>query len=61
MQFRDSFSAFKAQLASFVDYLRSGQEPYPFAETVELMKIIIAGLHSRAKGGQRIALAEIEL
>ena len=61
MQFRDSFSAFKAQLTSFVDYLRSGQEPYPFAETVELMKIIIAGLHSRAKGGQRIALAEIEL
>jgi len=61
MQFRDSFFAFKAQLASFVDYLRSGQEPYPFAETVELMKVIIAGLRSRAEGGQRIALAEIEL
>lgn len=61
MQFRDSFFAFKAQLTSFVGYLRSGQEPYPFAETTELMKIMIAGLHSRANGGQRIALAEIKL
>ncbi|MGB7191387.1 MAG: Gfo/Idh/MocA family oxidoreductase [Acidobacteriaceae bacterium] len=61
MQCCDSFFAFKAQLASFVDYLRSGQEPYSFAETVELMKIVIAGIRSRAQGGQRIALAEIEL
>lgn len=61
MQFHDSFFAFKAQLASFVDYLRSGQEPYPFAETVELMTIVIAGLHSRAKNGRRVALAEIQL
>jgi predicted dehydrogenase len=60
-QFRDSFSAFKAQLADFVLYLRSGQNSYPFAETVALMKIIIAGIQSKAEGGRRIELDEITL
>jgi hypothetical protein len=60
VHFRDSFFAFKAQLTAFVDYLKSGRSPYPFAETVELMKMIIAGVRSRAEGGRRIALAEIE-
>jgi len=59
-RFVDSFFAFKAQLESFVEYLRTGRSPYPFAETVELMKIIIAGIRSRAEAGRRVAISEIQ-
>ncbi len=58
-QFRDTFSAFKAQLVAFVEYLRTGRLPFPFAETVELMKIIIAGIRSRAENGRTVRLSEI--
>lgn len=47
----DSFHAFKAQLVAFVDYLRTGRSPVDFNETVELMKVIIAGIQSREQGG----------
>ena len=33
----DSFWAFRRQLEAFVDYLRTGELPFPFAETVELI------------------------
>lgn len=58
-QFRDTFFAFKAQLVAFVDYLRTGQLPFPFSETVELMKIIIAGIRSREQAGRTVSLSEI--
>lgn len=58
-RFTDSFTAFKAQLQAFVDYLSTGRAPFPFAQTVEQMRIIIAGLVSRAEGGRRVSLAEI--
>jgi hypothetical protein len=57
--FGDTFHAFKAQLVAFVNYLKTGERPFPFAETVELMKIVIAGIKSREEGGGRIALSEI--
>jgi predicted dehydrogenase len=44
---RDSFYSFKKQLESFVEYIRTGERPFPFEETVELMKIVIAGIMSR--------------
>jgi predicted dehydrogenase len=56
---QDTFFAFKAQLAAFVEYLRTGRPPFPFAETVELMKIVIAGIRSREQAGRRVALEEI--
>lgn len=56
---RDSYFAFKAQLQAFIDYLRTGVLPFAFAETVELMKLIIGGIRSRERGGQEIAIAEI--
>jgi hypothetical protein len=43
----DTFYAFKSQLQSFVDFLRSGKYPYPFSETEELMKLVIGGIESR--------------
>ena len=56
----DSFYSFKAQLQTFVDYLQTGELPFPFAETVELMKIIIAGIRSRDDGGREVMLDEIK-
>jgi hypothetical protein len=56
----DTFFAFKAQLAAFIDFLRTGVRPFPFAETVELMQLLIAGIRSREQGGRQVALTEIE-
>jgi predicted dehydrogenase len=59
VSFSDTFYAFKSQLLAFVDYLRSGQRAFPFSETVELMKVIIAGIRSREEGGRMVFLDEI--
>ncbi len=59
VDFKDTFYAFKAQLQAFVDFLRTGERPFPFSETVELMKTIIAGIHSRQEGGREVPLTEI--
>lgn len=56
---RDTYSAFRGQLVAVVDWLRSGRDPYPFAETLELMAILIAAIESREKDGKRIAVASI--
>ena len=58
--FSDTFAAFKAQLTAFVDYLATGEPPFPFEETVELMKLVIAGIRSREQGGRKVQLGEIE-
>jgi predicted dehydrogenase len=55
----DTFYAFKAQLAAFIDYLHTGERPFPFAETEELMRMVIAGIRSREEGGREVALGEI--
>lgn len=56
---KDTFFAFKTQLQSFVDYLRTGERPIPWPETVEMMKIVIAGIRSREEGGREVRLEEI--
>ena len=43
----DSYYMFKKQLDLFVDWLRTGKEPFPFGETIELMQLVIAGIKSR--------------
>jgi len=57
--FADTHFAFKAQLSALIDWLRTGIAPYPFAETVELMKLVIGGIESRRRGGAEISLAEL--
>lgn len=57
----DSFYSFKAQLEAFIAYLRTGVRPFPFSETIECMKIIIAGIRSREEGGREVFLDEIKL
>ena len=56
---KDSYWSFRKQLESFIEYLRTGVRPYPFAETEELMRMVIAGIQSRERGGAEIALADI--
>jgi hypothetical protein len=57
--YRDSFHAFKAQLEAFVKYLRTGERPFPFAETDELMRMLLGGIVSRENGGAEIAIESI--
>jgi predicted dehydrogenase len=57
--FKDTYSAFRGQLVSFIDYVRSGAAPYPFAETIELMTVLIAGIRSRTQDSHRVAVADI--
>jgi predicted dehydrogenase len=55
----DSYYSFKKQLVEFVKFLRTGVPPHPFSDTVEMAKIIIAGIRSREEGGRRVYLSEI--
>ena len=56
---KDSFFSFKSQLESFIRYLRTGERPFPYSETEELMRMVIAGIQSREKGGEEIILKNI--
>lgn len=60
LSFGDTFYAFKKQLEAFVSYLRTGIPPFPFSETEELMKMVIAGIRSRDEGGREVFLDEIK-
>ncbi|NJD02999.1 MAG: oxidoreductase [Ruminiclostridium sp.] len=57
--FSDNFYSFKKQLESFIQYLRTGVRPFPFSETQELMRMLIAGIRSREEGGRLVKLDEI--
>lgn len=57
--FTDTFYAFKSQLEAFIDYLRTGVRPFPFSETEELMKMLIAGIMSREENGREVFLDEL--
>jgi hypothetical protein len=57
--FRDTYYAFRAQLIDFVRYLRTGMPPFPFRETEELMRMLIAGIWSREQNGREVLLSEI--
>ena len=56
----DSYYSFKKQLDLFVGYLRTGIAPIPFAETIELIKLVIGGIMSREQGGRKVFLHEIK-
>ncbi len=55
----DSYYSFKKQLDNFVHWLRTGEEPFPFSETIELMKLVIGGIRSREEGDRKVLLSEI--
>jgi len=56
---RDYYTAFRAQLLSFIQMLQTGHPPFPFSHTVELMAILVAGRRSRENGGAPVKLAGI--
>ncbi len=55
----DTYYAFKAQLQAFVDFLRTGEYPFPFSETEELMRLVIGGIESRENKNKIINLNSI--
>lgn len=54
-----NYEPFQAQLIEFAEYIRTGAEPFSFEETIELMLVIIAGIRSRDRGGERILLDDL--
>ena len=58
VQLSDTYAAFRGQMVSIVEWLRSGREPFPFEETVELMAVLIAGIESR-ETGCRVPVARV--
>ena len=55
----DSFFSFKSQLETFISYLRTGERPFPYEETEELMRMVIGGIVSREKGGAEVQLKDL--
>lgn len=60
IRFTDTYTSFRRQMVSFIDFVRSGRAPFPFAETVEMMTVLIAGARSRAENSRRVEIAEIQ-
>jgi hypothetical protein len=56
----DSYYSFKKQMDIFVHYLRTGERPFPFTQTIELIKLVIGGTRSREEGGRKVLLSEIK-
>ncbi len=56
----DTYTAFREQLLSFVEFVRTGTAIYPLSETIELMSVLIAGIRSRAEGSRSVTISEIE-
>ncbi|OQA79243.1 MAG: Oxidoreductase family, NAD-binding Rossmann fold [Lentisphaerae bacterium ADurb.Bin242] len=52
----DSYGSFRNQMVAFVQYLRTGERPYPFAETEELMHLVIGSIESRKNGGKEVKI-----
>lgn len=59
LPYQDTFYSFKAQLQAFVSYLRMGVRPFPFEETAELMRLLIAGIESRRLDGAEVRLSSL--
>lgn len=58
---RDNYTAFRAQLLAFLSYACGmAAVPHAFEETIELMRVLVAGRISRAEGGRRVTLAELK-
>ena len=59
LQSKDTFFSFKTQLEAFIGYLRTGERPFPYGETEELMRMVIAGIESREHDGAEIQIDDI--
>lgn len=55
----DTFHAFKRQLEVFIEFVRTGKQPFAPAETFELIAVIVAGIESRRQNGGEVRLSDI--
>ncbi|MCM8759904.1 MAG: Gfo/Idh/MocA family oxidoreductase [Candidatus Omnitrophica bacterium] len=55
---RDYFHMFKRQLEKFLDFVRTGKLPFQFSQTIEIIKVVIAGIKSRNEK-RKVFLEEI--
>ncbi len=58
IQDKDTFHMFKKQMETFIKFIDTRKYPYPYQETVEISKVIIAGIKSREEK-RRVELREI--
>jgi Oxidoreductase family, NAD-binding Rossmann fold len=56
----DTYTAFRSQLVDFVNFVATGNAPYCFTETVELMTILLAADESLRRGGVTIDLLNFQ-
>ena len=59
LKLADTYTAFRAQLVAFIEMLRTGRPLFDFAQTLELMALIIAGIRSRESGGKAILIRDV--
>lgn len=52
----DTYQAFRDQLLGFIGYLRTGALPFDFAETHELMRLVIGGIESRNQDHKEVMI-----
>jgi predicted dehydrogenase len=59
-RFADTYTGFRNQLLSYIDFVRTGRAPHPFQDTVEMMTILIAGILSRNENSRCVTIEEIK-
>lgn len=59
LELKDTYTAFRRQLVTFIDMVRTRCAPFPFTHTVELMTVIITAIRSREQDGRAVKLDEI--
>ena len=57
---KDYFYMFKKQLEEIVMFVKTQRLPFPFSQTTEIIKVVIAGIKSREKK-EKVYLREINL
>ena len=55
--FKDTYRAFRRQMQSVIQWMAGGAAPHSFAETAELMHVLIAGIASRRADGEPVEVA----
>lgn len=59
LMLKDTYTAFRAQLLAFIEFVQTKRPPVPFLQTVELMAVIIAAIRSRDQQGRVVSVHEI--
>lgn len=55
----DTYTAFRNQLVQVIDWFKTGNDPYPFQVTVELMAVLIAAIRSSEQQGKQVSIQSV--